>query len=381
MVNILFLSCLQYTKYLPRPEEEVKNWVENFFHQKSFAYIYELKTRLVHINGKGKCIIGYGEDIRGIWESPESSYTFAYIGINDLEWTKIDREWKESARGEESDIFAQIKRMLEFDKFEYIGLKDNFYTYQFKANVPFLDPMRWREMIGFLMISKKNFLPAIIWAGLPDSSVYWYVRISNINKKKKITPPTIKSLDYKLIWDTTAIPISEAFKKIKTRLDLLDLQYRIEKRERAIILRMPSYYQIEDIREALTPGDFACYAVADNESGMERVVYLNEDPKKPLSISGKLFNSDDIKECEIGFDHQQKPYLTIKLKRRIDLPAKIAYELGGICIGITTLDIPKKLDKIIFYPEMAYLKMLRLKGIICEPLFPVDVKPVAERSE
>ncbi|MEO0216129.1 MAG: hypothetical protein ABIL14_03850 [candidate division WOR-3 bacterium] len=381
LILILFLNCTQYTKYLPRPEEEVKDWIDNFARQKSFDYVYELKTRLVHIKGEGECIIGFGEHIRGIWESPESSYTFEYIGINDLEWAKIGRKWEESARGEESDIFAQIKRMFEFDKFEYLGSEKDFYSYQFKANVPFLEPQRWREMTGFLQISKKNFLPTIIWAGLPDSSVYWYVKISNINKEKKIIPPSIKILNYEITWDTLSITVNEAFKKLKQRLDLTSFEYQLEKKKNLIILKVPAYYQIADLQEILKPGNFICYGLTDNKSEAKRTVYLKDNPKKPLYVSLELFNSEDIKGCEVKFDHLHKPYITVKLKKHIDFPTKIAYELDGLVLGITTLDFSQKLNKISIYPEMTYRQINLLKGILIQPLFTLDIKLAFKGSE
>uniref|UniRef100_A0A7C4TIX9 Uncharacterized protein n=1 Tax=candidate division WOR-3 bacterium TaxID=2052148 RepID=A0A7C4TIX9_UNCW3 len=378
LLLICFLSCLHYSKYIPNPERDIANWIKNFSYQKSLAYEYQLKTRFVEIKCAGKCRIGWGEYVKGVWEYPESSYHFEYIGIKDREWMKKGKEWEESARGEESDIFSQIERVMEFDKFEYLNSEGNFYYFRFKPNVPFLDPARRDEMVGFLWISKKTFLPEIIWAGLPDSSVWWRVKISDLNRSVKISPPLSRMIEYEVLFDSTGPEINQSIKMLKNRLGLLNVPFKLVKMGKKIILKFPSYYQIDDVKEMLGPGRFFAYNVADDKSGAIKSVYFANEPRKPIYVSKQVFGSDDVKSCEIKFDNLKRPFILIHLKRDSEFSKRVAFELNGSVVAITELDNPQKLNKIFLYPDMRYLQINLLKGFISQPLPEVEIKMIAK---
>jgi len=103
-------------------------------------------------------VIGLGEHIEGVWRG-DTTMHFEYVGLGDKEWSWQDDTWEERVRGEQSDFFAQMTRVLAFDTFEYRGF-ENGYVYDFKATVPFLSPGGWKAIRGILRISQETFLPA-----------------------------------------------------------------------------------------------------------------------------------------------------------------------------------------------------------------------------
>ncbi|MEO0190506.1 MAG: hypothetical protein ABIL18_05955 [candidate division WOR-3 bacterium] len=220
-IKILFcylfiVGCAPKFIYSPEPEKDVKEWVKNLSRQKSFSYKYQLKTAGAKISAQGDCIIGQAEHITGLWDYGDTITGFEYIGINDREWSKKDGKWLESIRGEESNLFAQIQRVLEFERYELLNVGDRF-LFRFNAVLPFLAPEKWREMVGYIGISRKLYLPEFIWVGLPDSSVYWQVEITNYNHKRIIKSPHTEFLSYQIIPDGS-LEYNFAIKKINADL-------------------------------------------------------------------------------------------------------------------------------------------------------------------
>ena len=371
---LLLVNCVHYTKYIPNPEKDIEEWINNFHQQRSFSYQYKLATKSVYTQAKGDCVICRGERVYGIWNSLDSKLAFEYIGLGDIEYSKNNNKWQASSRGDEANIFIQIERLLKFDKFEYIGSEKEF-LYRFKVNIPFLAPGRWKEMIGLIKISKRNYLPKMIWAGLPDSSVYWEIELYNYNKKKRIEFSVKHWNNYSL---TVPGVGSECFKAIKRRLDLIDVDYRIKKKGDDVILAMPEYYNIEDIRVMLSNRILNVYGLVEGKEDANKVGYLKGDINMPLFLSDKLLCQDDIKDAKIKFDAVSRPYIQISLKEKFILSRKITFEVDGIILGITTLDISKKIDRITFYTDMQYYKMQILRASLLQSLPAIDCKQIVE---
>ncbi|MCK4252495.1 hypothetical protein KAX97_13685, partial [candidate division WOR-3 bacterium] len=57
---------------------------------------------------------------------------------------------------------------------------------------------------------------------------------------------------------------------------------------------------------------------------------------------------------------------------------KITFEVDGIILGITTLDISKKIDRITFYTDMQYYKMQILRASLLQSLPAIDCKQIVE---
>lgn len=373
---LLFLfNCVEYIKYIPDPEKDIGKWLKNFEHQRSFSYHYKLQTKSVYSEAKGDCVVGWGEHIKGVWHYADSKLTFEYVGLGDVEYAKKNRKWEQTSRGEESDILVQIKRLLKFNKFEYMGPL-NGYLYQFKANIPFLAPGQWKELTGFLRISARNFLPELVWAGLPDSSVYWEAKIYNYNKVKSIESP-VRNWNYYLVSSDSTFDIANLSKTLRRRLDVIDVDYQSKKTADGIVLTLPQEYSIEDIKTMLAPGMVNVYGLTMNKQNATKVAYLKDDINNPLFLTRKLLDQDDIKSAQVRFDALSRPYILISLNKKISVPTEIAFEMDSIVLGTATLDMSKKIDKIKLYIDMGYYELDILKAALVQPLPVINLKLIA----
>jgi hypothetical protein len=368
----IYLSCVHYTKYMPDPEKDIEQWVDNFTKQRSFAFCNALRTQGVYTESKGICIIDRIEHNQGSWYAGEQKVDFEYFGMGDIQYSRTpEKKWELSTRGEESNILTQITRVLEFDKFEYVGLEDG-YLYNFKANIPFIAPGRWKEIIGRLRISTKHYLPVEIWTGLPDSSVYWKIELSGYNKEKAMKPPLVQWQRYVLKTGT------ENIATLKRRMDLYDLEYRLTKTKNDIILFVPEQYNIEDIMEILVNRHLIVYRAVSDKQAAQRVVYLNDQKTKPVYLGDSLFDENNIKKAKIKFDGSSTAYIELSLRTKIIAPERIAFELDSMIVGHVGLDTGKKIGKINMYVEMSYYEMQLLIGGLLEHLPQIEVREISE---
>lgn len=369
LAMLLGSSCTQYIKYIPDPEKDVERWVENFKQQRSFHFTYKLKTTAVQTTAHGECVIGRGAHIKGEWISSEGKVPFEYIGLGHLEYSRQNGSWETSPRGEQSDILTQIARLLEFDKFEYIGLSDGYY-YRFKANIPFLAPHRWKEMIGTMKVSTRSYQPELIWAGLPDSSVYWEIRMFRFNKQKKIDAPVKKLSEYLI-----HVPVDQR-KVIDRRLKLVDVEHQIKIREDGLLLVVPEYYTIDDIVHILGLSSWYVFAVVPKDSA-QRVAHLQGNTKKPVYIGETLLKSEDVKDVKIKYDGARRPFFEIKLTKKHILPEALAFEVNGVVCDVTTLDRTGKINTLNMYSDMPFFNMQVLRASMLQSLPVLDVKTVS----
>lgn len=362
---VVFHGCVKYAKYFPDPVKDIDQWVNNFAQQRSFKYEYEMKTRSVRVSAKGECVIGVGEQLSGQWESDGSVQEFSYIGLGDVEYSHRGGKWEVSVRGEESDVFTQITRLLSLGKFEY-AVSDREYSYQFKANVPFLAPDRRKEMIGHVRISPRNYLPEFIWAGLPDSTMYWTAYINSYNTQKTISAPLTEYRAYTVLFEGVAKPASA--RAVKQRLDLCNIPYRAEGVAGGLLIRLPIQYQLEDAVKLLRPGGLAVYGVALDAKEAQRTAYLKDNMYSPVYLSEFLFDETEVRDAKVRFDAQSRPYIDLKLRRWREMPSAIAFEIDSVVIATATLDTLSRMDRISVYPDMQYHEIEILRAYIKRPL-------------
>jgi len=105
---------------------------------------------------------------------------------------------------------------------------------------------------------------------------------------------------------------------------------------------------------------------------------LKGDINMSLFLSDKLLDQNDIKDAKIEFDAVSRPYIQISLKEKFVLPVKIAFEVDGVILGIATLDISKKMDRIKFYTDMQYYEMQILRASLLQSLPAIDCKQIVE---
>lgn len=367
---ILALSCVQYARYVPDPEKDITQWIANFRRQRSFSYQYETKLKSVSVEANGYCIIGKGERIAGTWYGPGGAQQFEYVGLGDMEYSRRGSTWERISRGEESDIYTQLTRILTTDTFEYAGA-DGDYAYRFKANVPFLDPERRKDMIGFIIISADNFLPEYIWAGLPDSTTYLMARLSGYNSTKGIKPPVREMKEYQVITDMRSV---DNYAKLKRRLELLSVEYRLEQIDDGFLLRVDEYLGLEDVVKMLRPGGMSLYEATNDHAKAFRTAYLLGDMYRPVYLTEDFATESDVRRIEVGFDRSSKPYISLRLRKKYTLPQMVALEVDTILTAIVTLDTLVKSDRIDLYPEMKHSEIELLGAYILQPLGDLEVQ-------
>jgi hypothetical protein len=360
-LSFVFTRCVQYTKYIPDPEKDIDLWVTNFARQRSFDYEYEMKMRFVSVEAKGYCEVGKGERLSGFWYGDDKTQKFEYVGLGDAEYSRKGSEWERHSRGEQSDVFTQITRIVTADKFEYQGFDDG-YWYRFMANVPFLEPLRRKEMIGIMKISSDNFLPLYIWAGLPDSSTFWTAHLSGYNSSRRVRPPTGDRKDYLV----RAGP--------DKRLDLLGVDYRIKKTKQGLLVNVPGYYELEDVEVMLRPGGLVLYGVVPQGKDAVQTGYMKGDPDKPVFLSGSLMTGHEVRSAELRFDARSTPYLSLKLRKKHAMPATVAFEVDSILVASVAIDTSRKLNRIDLYPDMQYHEMEILRAYVLQPLGAFEIE-------
>ena len=369
---ILFTACAKYAKYVPDPVKDVDRWVKNFEQQMSFSYEYEMRTGFVRVSVSGECVIGKGERLRGQWERGGKVQDFEYVGLGDIEYARTDSDWDKSSRGEQSDVFTQIKRILIFDDFEYEGF-DDCYSYRFRANAPFLAPARRKEMIGQIKISADDYLPEIMWTGLPDSSVYWKAHIFDYNSYKDIRPPIREYHDF-YVRDSERAN-NDLYDAVEKRLDLLDLKYRLRSRQDGLLLSLPVQYGLDDAQRIMRPGGLNVYVVVEEREAAERIAYLKDDMHIPVFLSDLLLTEAEVRDAEIKFDGRSTPYIELRLQARRRMPYIVAFEVDSILVATTALDTLHEMDRINLYPEMQYHEIEILRAFIKKPLGNLKINP------
>jgi hypothetical protein len=372
MSAAVFHGCAKYAKYVPDPVKDVDLWIRNFVQQISFSYDYEMKTTFVKVSATGECVIGVGERLAGQWERDGEVREFKYVGLGDIEYARKGNEWEVSSRGEESDVFTQITRLLSFGKFEYTAAERGF-LYQFRANAPFLAPDRRKEMVGHLRISDRNYLPEYIWAGLPDSSIYWTARITAYNTRKIVKAPSTECRSYRILYEEgTRRDVEEA---IRQRLELLNMPYRPERASDGLLIDVPAQYQLKDLTKLLRPGGLAVYSVVSEGRDARRTAYLKDNLYAPVFLAGLLFDETAVRDVEVRFDQRSTPYLDIRLRERREMPSTIAFEIDSTLIATVTLDTLRKMDRIMLYPDMQYHEIEILRAYIKQPLGALKISP------
>jgi hypothetical protein len=373
VIAVALISCVPYVKYVPDPIRDIGQWVKNFDRQKSFSYDYRMKTRTTDISAHGECRIGQGEHIRGRWQSAASSFDFEYYGIIDIEYSQKEGVWIIAARGEEANVFVQIQRMLSFDKFEYLAAEPA-YEYRFKANVPFLAPDKWKEMVGTLRIAPGNYLPEFIWAGLPDSSVFWQVRITADNKIDRITAPVNAWTAYQLNADSM-LDLKKITPAVKRRLDLIGVPYRLKIGNKALILSLPVGYRDSDVQDMLVPGQAAIYWLTGEKEKAVKIGYLLDDPKFPLLMTGEAIGPEIITDCRLSWDRASRPYLRLSLKRKLNRTGTLCLEVDHLIFAQMTIDKGQNMSTIKTDIDMGYNQMILIRAAVLQPLPPIQIIP------
>jgi hypothetical protein len=368
------IACVHYSKYIPDPAKDIELWVAHFSYQRSFSYRYTMQTATVHAQGRGECVIDRGEHIYGIWEQAGQVVPFEYIGIRDREYSKQDDQWMSASRGEQSDILVQVERLLQFDEFEYQGA-NGVYTYYFKANIPFLAPGRWKEMVGIMEMSEKSYLPIRIWAGLPDSSVSWTIELFDYNKKKSIDAPRVPWHGFYIRGEH-----ADLGRSIRDRLHVMGIEHDLKPHADGFLLRVPEYYALEDVEAFLANHTITGYRLTREKNEAIMIGYLRNDKNVPLFCAETLFTQTDIKKTSIKIDPAYRPLLFITLQQKNHFPSEIAVAIDGVIQHVGVLDSDEKINTLQVYTTMHYFELQMLQASTMHVLPELEVTTFSGES-
>ncbi len=360
---LILIGCTHYIDYKPDPVKDIDQWVENFANQRSFVYHYEVRTTSVYTEAQGVCLIGIGEHVTGVWRADEQETKFEYYGLYDHEYEKQNGHWADAVRGEQTDILTQIERILEFDEFEYLP-EDEKYTYCFKTNAAFLSPMRRKEMIGRMKFSSRDYRPTEIWTGLPDSSVYWTVRISGYNRRHEIQPPILK-------WRKHTVELAGHSRALKKRLARIGIPHRVKTVGKEVEIEIPDYISSDELQRCLARVDITVSGIVDARVA-ERAVEIG-DNKAPVYVGERIFSGRDVQGGRTGFDGIGRPFLELSLRKPYDIPARLLVEISDDMPQIVNVDKAGKMRKIRLYIDKTFHDMRILRAQLLQPLPDVDL--------
>jgi hypothetical protein len=228
-------------------------------------------------------------------------------------------------------------------------------------------------MIGFMKIKADEFLPAYIWAGLPDSSIYWTAEISGYNAHKNVKAPVREYHEYVVSYDTGSN--GDLLDDLEKRLDLIGIGYRLTKAPGGIMISLPAQYSMADLENMLRPGGLSVYSVTESGKAAQRIAYLKDDIYRPVFVSDLLFSDTFIRDTDIEFDPVSTPHITLRLRQKRTMPPVIAYEIDSIMVATATLDTLGRMDRIKLYPDMQYREIEILRAYIEQPLGVVRIAP------
>lgn len=177
---------------------------------------------------KGCVIFPRQEQRQGILSRNNKKTTIKLKARGDYQFEPVKKKWQIVPRGEESDILRSLDRTITNAEFQLISENKDFYVFQFRPHLSFLDPTFMRKFIANFTIDKKTLLPTSIVAQDSAQKILWQLDFYNYNKVKKIDfpfQPTTRitlSADRKLSKDET----KSVFEVIKNRLAQLGELYQ-----------------------------------------------------------------------------------------------------------------------------------------------------------
>ncbi len=333
-------------------------------YQKSFSYECRLRTPQVEAEFNGECLVGQAESVRSIWRYPAETLATEIIALYNTQYEKKDGNWEPHSRGEESNILVQIERVLKRDQFEFLRSEADRYLYNFKPNLPHLDPLMKKQFISILAIDHRTYLPTYIYAISTDSSVSWQVKLDKFNHPFTINQPVPNTKKYLLLTDSLKDEI-----RIKTRLSLMQIIHTLNHTARGLVLDVPEVISKSLLLEILAPGQAGVYTIDESL----------KDAAGQVVPDKKILSSDDIKNVSVKFNDYSEPYIQLTLYKKHKIPGPVVLVIDKkIYARKDNIDRSKNLDRLNFPIKMEYLQALIISAQILSgqisPLIISEVK-------
>ncbi len=139
------------------------------------------------------------ESWRGYWERDGGKVRVELYARGDEQMEKEGAGWRKSPRGVETRVLEQIQQVVYNASFEFIGERSGRFLYQFRPNLPLVDPLGVKNLTGTVEIDKKSGLPLRIYCQEEGGSTRWEMRFYNFNRAKRIKIPFVPAVMVQLV--------------------------------------------------------------------------------------------------------------------------------------------------------------------------------------
>ena len=273
-----------------------------------------------------------------------------------MRYEKIDGRWEIGTFDEEETIEARIRKVIGLGRFQMEGS-----TFRFKPNLHYLDPMERERFVGQVWVDSFYLLPRKIVVKVDDTIPVWEISFREFNRKDKIRPPIRYSKRFILEPAT-----QDLHEKIRKRLSVFDLDFRIDYRLGMIVLEILEPITVAEIKKLLAPGSIGVYT-----GRWQRNQFL----KRRLIV-----DRSKVKKAEIEFDQLSRPLVVIELKSKIMVEGHIGLYRDSELIGTKYFDRETEIDKMKFFMSSDYRRAKEVVGIcLTPPLPPFQIQEVSDK--
>lgn len=309
---LAFLSCAPHlVKPTLKPEEIPGFAFKNLKRQRSFAFEYRLEQKepiAVSQSAAGIYILPDQEEVQGRWTYGDgSSLAFHLVGLGDREYEKTDQGWEANSRGEETDLLVQVERALALGKLNPTSEKPD-WEFEFKPNVPFLDPTFSKKIVGRLVVN-KNYLPKRIAAWDENRTVFWQVDFKDYNQPERVNLPFVKQMRVLVATGGSR----EAVERIKQRFLTFGLEAKVSLQGSTVELTLAENIKEEQLQRLLARGEFQIARVRWLEFQPAAETTGTTFDGRPVAVESPELSNLDLSGARVSYDPLGRPVVELIL--------------------------------------------------------------------
>lgn len=161
----------------------------------SFEYrLFMQSTGIPEVHGEftGRVFLPDTEERTGSWQGVDGTLPVRLMMRGETGYSLEDSAWTAQTRDNENDFLVQLERALSLDSFRAPQKKGKYLLVAFVPNLPFLDPIRTRQVSGTIRIRRDRMLIEQVSAASPDSSLRWQTDLSGFDKAAPIAFPFVR---------------------------------------------------------------------------------------------------------------------------------------------------------------------------------------------
>ena len=173
----------------------VRNALTNLRKLHSFEYSLLVKsTGIPEVHGEfaGRVFLPDTEERTGSWQGIDGKLPVRLLARGETEYSLEESAWTARTRNSENDFLVQLERTLSLDSFRTPQKKGKYLFVPFAPNLPFLDPIRTRQLSGTIRIRRDRMLIEQVFAHSSDSSLRWQADLTGFDKATPIVFPFVR---------------------------------------------------------------------------------------------------------------------------------------------------------------------------------------------